>query len=310
MDLSIVIVSWNTREMLRDCLASLSAATDGLSCEVLVVDNASADGSAAMVGAEFPAVRLIETGANLGFSRGNNRALPLATGEAVLLLNPDTICPPQSLTRLYRFMQSREQVAVVGPRLVDGDSHPTISGGYFPRLRYHWLGFLDPKRILFRGGLANRTVFVPTRQEVSREVEYVMGACFLMPRAALDTVGTLDERFFMYFEETDWCWRARQAGLAVWYCAETEITHLEGQAAEKASVFSLRQFQHSYRLFVAKNYGPRQVAWFRLAQWCEYGAKSLLRRFARGPRNRALAAHLAAKARLQLVGKLNVQPPV
>jgi GT2 family glycosyltransferase len=171
------------------------------------------------------------------------------------------------------------------------------------------LGFLDPKRVFLRGKLAERIVFVPARDEPSRPVAYIMGACFMMPRAALNQVGALDERYFMYFEETDWCWRARQAGLTVWYCAETEITHLEGQAAERASLFSLRQFQHSYRLFVAKNYGPGRVWAYRLAQFAEYGAKSLLRRLAPGAKNKALAAHFATKARLQLVNKLPVDPP-
>ena len=136
-----------------------------------------------------------------------------------------------------------------------------------------------------------------------------MGACFLMPREAVEKIGPLDEQFFMYFEETDWCWRAKQAGLENWYCAETEITHLEGQAAEQASQFSLRQFQKSYRLFVKKNYGPRQVAAFRLAQFAEYSCKSLLRRLIPGDRNKALARHFAAKARLQFANNLQVDPP-
>jgi GT2 family glycosyltransferase len=309
MNLSIIIVNWNTRGMLRNCLASLPAATAGLATEVIVVDNASADDSAAMVLENFPGVRLLESGGNLGFSRGNNLALPHATGQAVLLLNPDTVCPPASLTRLYRFLNSKENVGVVGPRLVDANDQPTISGGYFPRVSFHWLGLLDPKRFFFQGALAERIVFVPERSETSRTVEYIMGACFMMPREAVEKIGPLDEQFFMYFEETDWCWRAKQAGLENWYCAETEITHLEGQAAEQASQFSLRQFQKSYRLFVKKNYGPRQVAAFRLAQFAEYSGKSLLRRLIPGDRNKALARHYAAKARLQFANNLQVDPP-
>lgn len=309
MNLSIVIVNWNTRDLLRACLASLPAATEGLTTEILVVDNASGDGSAEMVAGDFPTVRLLESGGNLGFSRGNNLALPHATGDAILLLNPDTVCPPQSLTRLYRFLHSRENVGAVGPRLVAGDGRPTISGGYFPRARFHWLGFVDPRRLLFRGPWAERIVFVPQRSETSRRVEYIMGACFMMPREALATVGPLDDGYFMYFEETDWCWRAHQLGLDIWYCAETEITHLEGQSAEQASLFSLRQFQQSYRRFVAKNYGRHHVPAFRLAQFAEYGAKCLWRRLLPGPKNKALAAHFATKARLQLVNRLVVEPP-
>ncbi len=309
MDLSLIIVNWNTRELLRGCLASLPAATAGLEIEIIVVDNASADGSAEMVAADFPEVRLLESGGNLGFSKANNLALPHASGHAVLLLNPDTVCPPASLTRLFRFLNGKENVGAVGPRLIDGDLRPTISGGYFPRARFHWLGFLDPKRLLFRGDLAERIVFVPKRSETSRPVEYIMGACFMMPRVALDLIGPLDDRFFMYFEETDWCWRAKQAGLDIWYCAETEIVHLEGQAAELASEFSLKQFQKSYRLFVEKNYGKRRVWAFRLAQFFEYGGKSLGRRLSGGARNKALARHFGVKARLQMRNQVVVEPP-
>ena len=311
IDLSIIIVNWNTRDMLQDCLASLPAATEGLTTEILVVDNASSDDSVAMVTAEFPGVKIIESGGNLGFSRGNNLAIAQATGNGILLLNPDTVCPPASLARLFRFMNGKSNVGAVGPRLVDHESRPTISGGYFPRTRYHWFGFLDPRRIWLRGNLSRRIVFVPDRREASRQVEYVMGACFLIPRTALETIGDLDERFFMYFEETDWCYRAHQEGLDIWYCAETEITHLEGKSAEKVSRFSLRQFQKSYRLFVAKHYGESAVWGFRLAQFAEYGMKSLLRRIAPGDRrqNRALADNFAQRARLQLQSRVDVTPP-
>ena len=149
------------------------------------------------------------------------------------------------------------------------------------------------------------------RTEPSRPVEYVMGACFLMPRAAFEEIGGLDNSFFMYFEETDWCYRARQAGREIWFCAETEITHLEGKAAEKASRFTLEQFQKSYRIFVTKHYGKNAVWAFRLAQFVEYGFKWLLRRIAPGNRssNLAMAANFAAKAKLQLRGRIDVTPP-
>jgi len=309
MDLSIVIVSWNTRDLLRGCLASLPAATAGLETEVVVVDNASADGSAAMVVSEFPHVRLMDAGGNLGFARANNLALPHTLGRCVLLLNPDTVCPPDSLARLYRFVNARPNAAVAGPRLVDGDGRPTITWGFFPRARDHWLGFLDPRRLWLRGPLAQRVTVIPTRQETSRTVDYVLGACFMIPRAALEAIGPLDDRYFLYFEETDWCWRARQQGLDAWYCAETEITHLEGRAAGQAGGFTQRQFQKSYRLFVAKNYGRRRVWAYRLAQFAEYALKALLRRLAPGDGNRELAAAYWARARLQWVREIEATPP-
>lgn len=310
MDLSIVIVSWNTRELLRGCLASLPAATAGLEVEVIVVDNASSDRSAEMVTAEFPHVRLMDAGGNLGFARANNLALPHTLGRCLLLLNPDTVCPPDSLARLYRFANARPNAAAAGPRLVDERGRPAISWGFFPRLRDHWLGALDPRRLWLRGPLARRVTVIPDRADPSCPVDYVLGACFLIPRHALETVGLLDDRYFLYFEETDWCWRARREGMDVWYCAETEITHLEGRASGQVSGFSLRQFQHSYRQFVAKNYGPGRVHGFRVAQFAEYGVKALLRRFLPGEHNRALAAGYWARASLQLRGEIEVAPPV
>jgi N-acetylglucosaminyl-diphospho-decaprenol L-rhamnosyltransferase len=309
MDLSIIIVSWNTRDLLRDCLASLPAATAGLETEVIVVDNASSDGSPEMVTGEFPQVRVMDAGGNLGFARANNLALPHASGRCVLLLNPDTVCPPDSLARLFRFVNARPNTAAAGPRLVDAEGRPTITWGFFPRVRDHWLGFLDPRRIWLRGPLARRVTVVPDRSEPSRTVDYVLGACFMMPRSALDTLGPLDDRFFLYFEETDWCWRARREGMDVWYCAETEIAHLEGRSAARAGAFSLRQFQKSYRQFVAKNYGARRVWEFRLAQWAEYALKALLRSLAPGEESKRLAAVYRERARMQLQGRVEVSPP-
>jgi len=311
MDLSIVIVNWNTGELLRRCLQSLPAATGALTVETIVVDNASGDGSAELVESEFGHCHLLRAGANLGFAGGNNLALKQATGRAVLLLNPDTICPPDSIVRLYRFMNSCENLAAVGPRLLDDTGQPTITWGFFPRARYHWLGFLDPRRFWLRGRWSRRVVAIPHPDEPSQKVEYVLGACFLIPRDALERVGTLDDGYFLYFEETDWCWRARQAGLDVWYCAEAEIVHLEGKAAEQVSLFSIRQFQKSYRRFVTRNYGAGRVWQFRLAQFAEYGLKALLRSLALGDRarNQALALGFRERARAQLQGEIRVTPP-
>jgi N-acetylglucosaminyl-diphospho-decaprenol L-rhamnosyltransferase len=315
VELSIIIVNWNTAALLRGCLASLPAACGDLRCEVLVVDNASHDGSAELVRREFPTAALIEAGANLGFSRGNNQALPRCRGAFVLLLNPDTVCPPGSLAKLVAFARGRQQLGAVGPLLTDGDGKPTITWGWFPAPRHHWLGFVDPGRRLDGAGWGQRVVHVPRRDEPSRRVDYVAGACLLMPREALAAVGPLDERFFLYFEETDWCRRARALGLAVWYCAETEVIHLEGQAAATVSAFSLRQFQLSYRLFLRKHHGRGRELETRLAQWCEYSLKSSLRSLAAlrgGPdreKNRALARQYADRARLQIISRLDVRPP-
>ncbi len=310
LDLSIIIVSWNTRDALRDCLASLPRAVGNLASEVLVVDNASRDGTPEMVRGEFPACHLLESGGNLGFARANNLALAVAQGRLLLLLNPDTVCPPGSLAGLAACLDGLPpDVAAAGPTLVDGRGSPVASYGDFPALRVHWLGLLDPRRCWLPRRLRTGFGRVPEPGRPGGPVDYLKGACLLLRRGALEAVGPLDERYFLYFEETDWCWRARRAGLRVFHCADVQVIHLEGGAAEQASAFCLAQFQRSYRLFVAEHYGRRRVLAFRLAQLCEYAWKGILRGLLPGEGNRARARTHFAVARLQLRGDLAAPPP-
>lgn len=311
MDLSIVIVNWNTRELLRDCLTSLEMACSPLNFEVLVVDNGSADSSAEMVEEDFPSYKLIPAGGNLGFSKGNNLAFDQCGGDFVLLLNPDTFCPVGSLAKLVSWSRDKKNLGAASPMLTDAEGRPTITSGHFPHPRFHWLGFLDPMRALPMSGMQKRVVHIPQPGDPSAIVDYIAGACFLIPRQVLKLIGPLDERFFMYFEETDWCWRAKQAGLEIWYCCESEVVHLEGKAAEKASTFTTRQFQKSYRLFVEKNYGAGQVWQFRLAQFMEFGFKGVLRWLVPTHRakNQALASTYLQRAQIQWESEISVHIP-
>jgi len=310
-DLSIVIVNWNTRDLLRACLAALRAAVGGLSYEVIVVDNGSTDGSAAMVGRDFPEVLLLDAGANLGFARANNLALARAVGEAVVLLNPDTVCQPGSLRTLRDCVRTEPDNAAAGPLLLAADGTPTMSYGNFPAARYHWLNLLGPLRRWLPSLRDQCFTFVPSVDEPARPVDYVVGACMLIPRPMLDKLGPLDEQYFMYFEETDWCWRARQSGLRVFYCSGSRVYHFEGRSAARVSGFSRAQFQKSYRLFIAKNYDERRVCAFRLALFCEYAAKALARSI-RGivdAHHRQLARNYWHTARLQLTRSIDAKPP-
>ena len=309
-DLSLIIVNWNTRDLLRDCLASLPGAAAGLNLEVIVVDNASADGSPAMVRREFPGVTVIDAGANLGFARANNLALQQARGRAVLLLNPDTVCPPDSLTRLLRLAQQHPGHGGFGPLLTTRDGEPTISSGAFPALRFHWLRPLTGLPLGQRWRRWTRFTHVPRRGDPDRQVDYVAGACLLIPRPALEAVGLLDERFFLYFEETDWCLRAWRAGLPIRLCASVEVVHLEGRTAELVSRFSLAQFQCSYRQFMAKHAGSGAVLGLRLGQVWEKGLQAIwhaLRPWS--ARRRRLASRYAYEVRLQWKPDLAPVPP-
>lgn len=309
-DLSIIIVNWNTRDLLRACLASLPGATAPCDCEIFVVDNGSRDGSVAMVRDLFPQVILIEAGANLGFARANNLALARTSGRAVLLLNPDTVCPPGSLARLLAAADRHPDHGGFGPLLVGADGEPVTSYGNFPALRFHWL---RPLAGLPFGRCWRRWsgfTHVPDREEPDRTVDYVVGACLLMTRTALEQVGCLDERFFLYFEETDWCLRARRAGLPVRLITAVEVVHLEGQAAELASRFSLLQFHDSHRRFMAKHRRRGTVPHLRLALFWAKGLQAAWHALhGCSPRRRRLARRYAFEAALQLRADLRPEPP-
>jgi len=312
-DLTIVIINWNTRALLADCLASLPTATRGLQVRTVVVDNASHDGSAQMVRSRFPGVDVLDSGGNVGFSRGNNLALRAAQSPAVLLLNPDTVCPPDSLSRLYRVLETRPRAAAVGPVLTLDDGRPTASFGDFPGLEIHVWNLLDPahrwRPLRLRGhGLGRIPADEPATEPFA--VDYLKGACLMLRRSVLEKIGLLDEQFFMYFEETDWCRRAHEASHEILLCPDCRITHLEGQAAARVSDFCLAQFQRSYRLYLAKHHGPKVVGRFRLAQFGEYLVKGLIRCLAPwSAHSRNLASSYLRTARLQLSNEIDVQPP-
>jgi hypothetical protein len=315
-DISIIVVNWNTRDLLDDCLGSLPAALDGLHAEVILVDNASRDGSAEHVRRAFPAVTVIEAGANLGFARANNLALPRAVGDAVLLLNPDTVCRPGSLARLHRELAALPAAGAVGPLLLDARGAPTMSYGNEPSPLYHLLGLLGPHDRRWPRALRRATFArIPAADDPGRAVDYVVGACLLIRRSCLEAVGGLDERFFMYFEETDWCRRARAAGWEIRYCAEARVAHLEGRAAARAGDFALAQFQHSYRLYVTKQDGPARVPLYRAVLLLEYAVKGVWRRLLAAVDRRGRARHAALAddflriAALQLRADVAPTPP-
>jgi len=318
-ELGIVIVSWNTRAHLVDCLSSLAAAVGSLRTSVVVVDNASADGTPEMVRRDFPDVALIESGANIGFAAACNRGAANLDAEAILLLNPDTTCPPRSLQRLIDCLRRLPDAGVVAPVLVDGAGRPVASFGHFPRVRHHFAAAIDPAGNWLsparRGGLG--CTIAPDDGE-GREsaagcvrVDYVKGACFLMRRAAWDRVGSLDERFFLYFEETDWCRRARALGCETYLCRDVAVWHGEGGAAEQVSDFALAVFEESYRRYLAKHHGRVTLFATRLARILECGVKSVVRGLfsQRSAEDRELARRHRRRFALQFRNRIAIDPP-
>ena len=226
MDISIVIVNWNTCDLLRDCLNSLFRGLDGLKAEVLVVDNASSDASVAMIKAEFPQVDLIESDRNLGFAGGNNLALRRATGRYVMLLNTDTLVHGPVLQRSVDWMDAHPETGVMGPQVLNTDGTIQASCSAFPSLKHLSMQALGLTKI----GALDSYRMTGWDRSSERNVDVISGAAMVVRRSAMEEVGLLDEAFFFYGEETDWCHRFAQAGWRLTYVPIPAITHFGGGA--------------------------------------------------------------------------------
>jgi len=251
--LSIVIVNFNGAGHLEHCLRSLASHPPSTPFEVIVVDNASTDGSAAAVGS-FAFARLMQLSRNVGFSAGNNAGIGATTGELLLLLNNDTITPAGAIDRLIERLEAQPSVAVAGPRLVDRDGHAELSFG--PMLSP--LKELRQKivtRLHARGvGPVSAWVERATRRE--HHVDWVSGACLLVRRNVADEVGLLDERFFLYTEDVDFCASVRAKGWKVLFTPAAEIVHLRGRSRATAALESNAAYRRSHLAFYEKHH-PR-----------------------------------------------------
>lgn len=276
LDLAIIILNYNTVHLLRACVDSVLMADTALRYEVCVVDNASTDGSAAMVRREFPGVRLIANTTNVGYSAGNNVGMrtfgfendgPAADAPTVelpryvLLLNPDTIVPPTALAAMVRFMDDSPTVGVAGPRVrrPDGSldracrrSFPTPQVSFY---RMTGLSKLFPKSKRFN---AYNLAYWP--EDAVHPVDSVVGAFMLVRREAIEQAGLLDEAFFMYGEDLDWAKRIKDAGWDVWYNGQVEITHVK-EAASRQSSKARIDFYEAMWLFYRKHYQRDTARW-------------------------------------------------
>ncbi len=250
-DVSTVIVSYNTREVLAGCLEAVRTASEGLANEVFVVDNASVDGSARMVAEQFPEVTLIANRRNVGFGRANNLAFLQARGRYVLLLNPDTAPRPDALRELIRFGDAHPTAGVVGARLEYADGSLQHSAFRFPDLRQALFGFFDwvPLDSRINGR------YEAGWYERSFRAEHLLGACLLVRREALEHVGPFDPRYFMYFEETDLCARLRRAGWDRLYTPTARVMHLGATSTAASRERMSVEFHRSQAYFYRKHYG-------------------------------------------------------
>ncbi|HMP93868.1 MAG TPA: glycosyltransferase family 2 protein, partial [Phnomibacter sp.] len=265
MQLSIIIVNYNVKHFLEQCLYSLQKACQGISAEVWVVDNASTDDSLAYLKPLFAWVNWVEAGANLGFSRANNLALEHCTGKWVLFLNPDTLVPEDCLQQCLAFAEEHPKLGALGIKMVDG------SGRFLPESKR---AFPGPLTSFYK--LTGLSALFPQSPTLARyhlghlsphqnwTVDVLAGAFMWVRRQVLLQVGSFDEQFFMYGEDIDLSYRIQAAGWQNWYFANSAIVHFKGESTKKGSLNYVRMFYQAMHLFVGKHYRGGKAVVFRL----------------------------------------------
>ncbi len=261
--LSILIVSWNTRDFLARCLDSVFANPPAVPFEVLVVDNASADGSAAMVRERFPQARLMVNAANIGFAPANNQAFAVSAGEYVLLLNPDTEVKPGALDALPAFLQANSRAAAVGAYLLNPDGTLQTSCYPFPTLSREWwrLLHLDALRPYGVYRMADWDTDTP------RPVEVIQGAALLLRKSALQGQPLLDDAYFMYTEEVDLCFRLKRAGGQLYWLPQAKVVHYGGQSTRQVAGDMFLHLYLSKLRFFKKHHGWWKAQLYKLILW-------------------------------------------
>jgi GT2 family glycosyltransferase len=259
MDLSIIIVSYNGREHLRKCLQSLAAHGPGGEHEVIVVDNASQDGSAAMAAAEFPQARLLPLAKNVGFAAGANRGIKEAGGEAIVLLNPDSEIKEDVFGPMLAYLRGNPDIGILAPKLLDEDGSLQLSCRRFPTFsvalfnRYSLL-----TRLLPRNRFSARYLLTDWDHSAIAAVDWVSGACLMARRSLFEEIGPLDEGYFMYIEDVDLCQRAHRAGYKVVYFPEAAVTHHIGRSSHTLPSRSIverhRSMWHYYKKYLRRGW--------------------------------------------------------
>jgi GT2 family glycosyltransferase len=305
---SIVIVNWNTCDLLRGCLTSVQAQTTQPR-EIIVVDNASSDGSPAMVGAEFPEVVLIANPDNRGFAAANNQGLQVARGKNLLLLNPDTVVLDHAIDRMLAWLADHPDVGCVGCQVLEGPATIQLTCFADPGLVNQTLVELGLMRLARWIPFTGRPWYVGWDRRSARDVDVVSGMFMLVPRRVVEKVGLLDEAFFIYAEEADWCRRIRKAGWRCVFAPEAQIIHLDGGSKSTVQIRSRMyvQMQKSHLFYLRKHGGPLAHAAMKavfvgsaLLRGALFGLQALIRQT---PVARARTRLAAAALRYHLAGQ-------
>ncbi len=271
-DISVIIVNWNVRDLLGDCLASIYADTGSLNIEVIVVDNVSSDGSVEMVRSRYPQVIVVEPGENTGFSRGNNIGIARASSDYIFLLNPDTVLHNGCLAHLFEYMKSHQEVGVVVPLLMNADGSVQSSRRRFPTMvtayfESTWLQPYAPRNILSWYYMEDHST------AHAHEIDWAQGAALMVRQATIDQAGMLDEQFFMYSEELDWQRRIKEAGWQIVFLPYAKVTHYGGKSSEQVKAQLHIYFQTSKIKYFRKYHGRTAAGLLRLFLMTSYRAQ-------------------------------------
>ncbi len=265
MDLSIIIVNWNVRELLEKCLVSIFKDPPRKIFEIIVVDNASCDGSPEMVKEKFPQVKLIKNKENLGFARANNQAIEQSEGRYVLLLNPDTIALSGALDNLVDFMETHPEAGAVAPRLLNPNGSPQPSCLSFPTLAAMGIRAVFIEGLWPNNPISRQYLMRNFNYQSEAEVDQPMGAALMVRRAALDKIGFFDESSFMFFDEVDLCFRLKKAGWKIYFTPKSEVIHFLSQSINRWGFWNLSwHWTRSRNHFFYKHFGLKALLWLYL----------------------------------------------
>jgi GT2 family glycosyltransferase len=309
IDLSIVIVGWNTRDVIRACLESVFKNLGNLTAEVIVIDNGSSDHSARMIAHEFPQVRLIDNDTNRGFAAANNQGIRIARGRHVLLLNPDTVIIGDVLQETLAYARAHPDAGIVGCQVMEDATAVQRTCFRFPSPLNTFMWVTGLSAVLPRSRVAGRAAYGPWRRDGARDVDVVSGMFMLARREAIEQVGPMDEQYFVFAEEADWCRRFRDAGWRCVFAPVGRILHVDGgsKSTEQADTRMYVQMQKSVLRFHRKHLGVARwllakvlfttsmvarAAWWRLMAVVGLGT---------APRRKARLS--AAAARYHLTGR-------
>lgn len=265
LNLSVVIVNYNTGHLLADCLRSLLASQGSFTCQVTVVDNGSSDGSTTLVRQKFPQVHPLENQGNMGYAYANNQGLKSRRARYYLLLNPDTILPTDALEKMLAFMEERPEAGIAGPKLVMADGRLDLACRRgFPTPQVSFYRMVGLSRLFPRSRRFARYNLTYLDPDQVTEVDSVVGAFMMIRDEVLRQIGYLDEEFFLYGEDLDFAYRAKEAGWKVYYNPEVTVLHYKRQSSQQNKERAHYEFYRAMHLFYRKHYASTTPFWLHL----------------------------------------------